>query len=113
MPLDPPELRCVPVRAVSRFPLTRAQQAFGERQTESPSGRFKTVRAAARARPANDVLAQVPGVGRPDITGARPSKLSLLLDRLMGKGWGPLAERIDVRVATLAEDVEASTPVMS
>ena len=86
--------------------MTRAQQAFGERQTESPSGRFKTVRAAARARPANDVLAQVPGVGRPDITGARPSKLSLLLDRLMGKGWGPLAERIDVRVATLAEDVE-------
>jgi len=30
----------------------------------------------------------------------------MLLDSLVGKGWGPRAARIDVRVAILAEDVE-------
>ena len=86
--------------------MTRAQRTFGERQTESPVGRPKTIGVAARARPANDALAQVPAAGRPDIAVARLSKWSVLLDRLVGKGWGPRAERIDVRVATLAEDVE-------
>ncbi|MDP6573271.1 MAG: hypothetical protein QGI63_00890 [Rhodospirillales bacterium] len=71
-----------------------------------PSARSKTFRAAARARPANDVLAQHPAVPPPDKAAAKSSKWSLLLDRLMGKGWAPRAERIDVRVATLAEDVE-------
>ena len=86
--------------------MTRALRAFGERQTKSPLGRSKTFRAAARAHPANDVLAQVPAVPPRDKAAAKPSKWSLLLDRLMGGGWAPRAARIDVRVATLAEDVE-------
>jgi tetratricopeptide (TPR) repeat protein len=57
-------------------------------------------------RPANDVLAQDPARDAPGAAAVKPSKLSVLLNRLMGRGWGPLAERIDVRVATLAEDVE-------
>ncbi len=102
----PPDSQCVLVRVVSRSPLIRALRAFGERQTKSPIGRSKTFRAATRARPANDVLAQYPTVPLPDKSADKPSKWSLLLDRLMGKGWAPRAECIEVRVATLAEDVE-------
>ena len=86
--------------------MTRAQRAFGERQTELPFGRSKAFRATTPVRPANDVLAQDPAKDAPGAAAVKPSKLSVLLNRLMGRGWGPLAVRIDVRVATLAEDVE-------